>query len=170
MKGSRYAVEESKVYEFCVVQCVFYLMAVFFEPSIGLHVYGVSYMCHMWGLICFWHVFYLLFWCSSALCLMCNLWLVSSMCLCHICVFFGASILSLLLSFILLMSCVLLFLHVLVSLCNVLCVLFGSWVIGLFYLVFHLVFPMCPPWVFSILGVNYVWQMIFVCFMLVFGL
>ncbi len=53
MKGSRYAVEESKVYEFCVVQCVFYLMAVFFEPSIGLHVYGVSYMCHMWGLICF---------------------------------------------------------------------------------------------------------------------
>jgi hypothetical protein len=53
VKGSRYAVEESKVYEFCVVQCVFYLMAVFFEPSIGLHVYGVSYMCHMWGLICF---------------------------------------------------------------------------------------------------------------------
>jgi hypothetical protein len=82
------------------------------------------------------HVFYILFWCSSALCLMCNLWLVSSMCLCHICVFYGASILSLLLSTILLMSCVLLFLHVLVFLCNVLCVLFGSWV--LFILSFFL--------------------------------
>ncbi len=70
------------VWVFCVVQCVFYLMAVFFVPSIGLHLYGKSYMFHMWGLICFWHVFYLLFWCSSALCLMCNLWVVSSMCLC----------------------------------------------------------------------------------------
>jgi hypothetical protein len=82
-------------------------------------------------------------------------------------VFYGASILSLLLSTILIMSCVLLFLHVLVFLCNVFCVLFGSWV--LFILSFFLVFPMCPPWV-SLLGVNYVWQMIFVCFMSVFGL
>jgi len=49
VKGSRYAVEESKVYEFCVVQRVFYLMAVFFVPFIGLHVYGLSYVCHMWG-------------------------------------------------------------------------------------------------------------------------
>jgi len=37
------------VWEFCVIQCVFYLMAVFFVPSISLHVYGVSYMCHMWA-------------------------------------------------------------------------------------------------------------------------
>ncbi len=172
MKGSWYLVEELKVYEFCVGHCVFYLMAIFFVPSIGLHVYGVSYMCHMWGLICFWHVFYICFWRSSALCLMCNLWLVSSACLClyHICVFYGASILSLLLSSILLMSCVLLFLHVLVFLCNVLCVLLGSWVIGFFHLVFYLVFLMCPPWVFSLLGVNYVRQMIFVCFMSIFGL
>lgn len=76
----------------------------------------------VWFVLCVSHVgrvFYILFWCSSALCLMCNLWLVSSMCLCHICVFYGASILSLLLSTILLMSCV--------FLCHVSCFFFMYW-------------------------------------------